>query len=434
MKTTTFTVFYLLVCTSLSAQTGILERQKENAKNKVNSRIENKIDRGIDKTLDKIEEIGQKEKEEKQRKQDSISANQSHGNSSGTNSTTDAPGNSNADSKSLKSYSKFDYVAGEKILVNDQFETTEIGDFPMNWNTNATAEVVRFDGVESKFLKLGTAGIYKNEDILEIPENFTLDFNVFFSENYSEMMSGIKICFTQKMENPMMFDQNFGTDPQVGMDIHPTNSGGTCSFWVFDPKSNQTISNEVTISSVPGEFLKISIWRQKTRIRVYVNETKVMDLPRAFFPELTYELLFANHTFEGDLFLGDIRFAVGAPDTRSRLITEGKLVTRGIQFDVNAANLKPESYGVLKEIATVLNENPTVRIKIIGHTDSDGDEKANLTLSKKRAESVKKSLIDEFKISSDRIQTDGKGESEPSDPNTTSVGKANNRRVEFIKL
>jgi OOP family OmpA-OmpF porin len=103
-------------------------------------------------------------------------------------------------------------------------------------------------------------------------------------------------------------------------------------------------------------------------------------------------------------------------------------------FDTNSAKIKAESFGALKDIATVLLENPTVRVKIIGHTDSDGDDKANLDLSKKRAESVKEALIAEFKIPANQLETDGKGESEPSDPNTSSVGKANNRRVEFVKL
>ena len=89
---------------------------------------------------------------------------------------------------------------------------------------------------------------------------------------------------------------------------------------------------------------------------------------------------------------------------------------------------------MLKLVSQVLAENPDVKIKIIGHTDSDGDNTAYLNLSKKRSESVKNSLSTEIGISADRIQTDGKGESLPVDNNTSSVGKANNRRVEFLKL
>ena len=79
-------------------------------------------------------------------------------------------------------------------------------------------------------------------------------------------------------------------------------------------------------------------------------------------------------------------------------------------------------------------ENPTVKIKIIGHTDSDGDASANLTLSKKRAEAVKMRLVYGFGISESRLSTDGKGETAPLINNTTSEAKSQNRRVEFIKL
>ncbi len=109
-------------------------------------------------------------------------------------------------------------------------------------------------------------------------------------------------------------------------------------------------------------------------------------------------------------------------------------MTRGILFDVNSDKIKPESFGVLKEIAAVLTENPGVRVKIIGHTDSDGKDADNLTLSQKRAAAVKNVLTGEFNIDAVRMETDGKGETQPADKNDTAEGKANNRRVEFLKL
>lgn len=122
--------------------------------------------------------------------------------------------------------------------------------------------------------------------------------------------------------------------------------------------------------------------------------------------------------------------------TKTAYITEGhlSLVTHGILFDVNSEKIKGESYGTLKEISQVLKDNPAVKVKIFGHTDSDGDDKSNLDLSKRRAASVKSSLSKDFGIDASRMETDGKGESEPALPNTTAEGKANNRRVEFLKL
>ena len=119
---------------------------------------------------------------------------------------------------------------------------------------------------------------------------------------------------------------------------------------------------------------------------------------------------------------------------RNKLITEGKLVTYGIYFDVNKDVVKPESYGTLKEIATVLTENPDVRVKIVGHTDSDGADASNLDLSKRRGASVKNELVKTFGIDASRLESDGMGETQPVAPNDTPANKALNRRVEFIKL
>jgi outer membrane protein OmpA-like peptidoglycan-associated protein len=126
--------------------------------------------------------------------------------------------------------------------------------------------------------------------------------------------------------------------------------------------------------------------------------------------------------------------AAGLPDMRNKLITEGKFISYGILFDVNSDKLKPESAPSLKEIAAVLKDNPTLRVKISGHTDSDGADDQNLDLSKRRAESVKNELVKVYSIDASRLEAEGKGETSPVAPNTTAMNKAKNRRVEFTKL
>mgnify|MGYP006365031897 FL=1 len=162
---------------------------------------------------------------------------------------------------------------------------------------------------------------------------------------------------------------------------------------------------------------------------------KARYLPRVVPAGLVLDK-FRFNSFESEVpffYFSNLRVAVGSPDMRSKLMTEGKLVTRGILFDVNSDKIKPESYGTLKEIAAVLTENASVKVKIVGHTDSDGSDVSNLDLSKRRSAAVKNTLTNDFGICADRMETDGKGETEPSDKNTTSEAKANNRRVEFIK-
>ena len=188
--------------------------------------------------------------------------------------------------------------------------------------------------------------------------------------------------------------------------------------------------------SKDGRPFHISVWRQRQRVRVYINQEKVWDMPRGLAASAKLNSIFfsipeaeATNTY----YLTNLRVATGAPDTRNKILTEGKWVSHGILFDVNSDRIKAESYGSLKEIAGVLTENTDLKVQIVGHTDSDGDEAANLDLSKRRAASVKAALTREFAIDVGRMDTDGKGEGQPVDNNTTPAGKANNRRVEFIR-
>ncbi len=173
---------------------------------------------------------------------------------------------------------------------------------------------------------------------------------------------------------------------------------------------------------------------------MWINEEKVFDLPKAVpAGQIMNQLLFeVGHTNYAEnqyaIFMGNVKAATGRPDTRHKLVEEGKFSTTGILFDFQSAVIKPESYGVIKEIAGVLKDNGGIKIKVIGHTSNDGDDNANMELSKKRAAAVKDLLATEFGVDASRIETEGKGETQPVADNKTKEGKTANRRVEFIKL
>jgi outer membrane protein OmpA-like peptidoglycan-associated protein len=180
----------------------------------------------------------------------------------------------------------------------------------------------------------------------------------------------------------------------------------------------------------------VIVWVQNRRVRIYHQGAKVIDIPTNIYDGCTFSRL-CFKLYRGassSSYISNIKITNAAPDTRSKLLTEGKLVSYGIYFDVNKDVIKPESYGTLKEIATVLQENPDVRIKIVGHTDSDGADASNLDLSKRRGASVKNELVKTFGIEASRLESDGMGESQPVASNDTPSNKAMNRRVEFIKL
>ena len=89
--------------------------------------------------------------------------------------------------------------------------------------------------------------------------------------------------------------------------------------------------------------------------------------------------------------------------------------------------------GVINEIATLMKEHPEVNFSVEGHTDSDGDDDLNQVLSQQRAETVVRTLK-EMGVDGSRMTSKGWGESKPMDTNATAEGKANNRRVEFVKI
>lgn len=93
----------------------------------------------------------------------------------------------------------------------------------------------------------------------------------------------------------------------------------------------------------------------------------------------------------------------------------------------------PGSETVLSQIAKVLQENPKLELIIEGHTDNVGGAQFNLELSRKRAEAVKRWLVDKAGISEVRLTTVGYGLSRPIADNSTEEGRAKNRRVELVR-
>ncbi|HOC48279.1 MAG TPA: OmpA family protein [Bacteroidales bacterium] len=427
----------VLFSMAINAEAQIKVDLKKKLEQQVNRRLNQKADQAIDKALDTVE--------------DSIRGDVKKDGNAGGNATGQNSGNAqpqgksgqNADAQSggqqepaFQSYSKYDFIPGEKVIFYDDFSQDAVGDFPALWNTNGSAEVVTTNLFPGKWMRFVMNQCVWTDELLKLPENYTIEYDVIPQGGLEgEGMSGWHMKLMQA-KNAKAWDG--GTQPGNGGFEFRIEYFGRPSYhtWLYGQECS--VSN--LSGYVEGEQYKqkinklyhIAIWIQKTRIRVYQDQNKIIDLPRAFPAGCVKP---DRIRFEyGAAMISNIRIAVGAPDMRNKLITEGKLVTYGIYFDVNKDVVKPESYGTLKEIATVLQENPDVKVKIVGHTDSDGADASNLDLSKRRGASVKNELVKNFGIEASRLESDGMGESQPVAPNDTPANKALNRRVELIKL
>ena len=427
----------VLFSMAINAEAQIKVDLKKKLEQQVNRRLNQKADQAIDKALDTVE--------------DSIRGDVKKDGNAGGNATGQNSGNAqpqgksgqNADAQSggqqepaFQSYSKYDFIPGEKVIFYDDFSQDAVGDFPALWNTNGSAEVVTTNLFPGKWMRFVMNQCVWTDELLKLPENYTIEYDVIPQGGLEgEGMSGWHMKLMQA-KNAKAWDG--GTQPGNGGFEFRIEYFGRPSYhtWLYGQECS--VSN--LSGYVEGEQYKqkinklyhIAIWVQKTRIRVYQDQNKIIDLPRAFPAGCVKP---DRIRFEyGAAMISNIRMAVGAPDMRNKLITEGKLVTYGIYFDVNKDVVKPESYGTLKEIATVLQENPDVKVKIVGHTDSDGADASNLDLSKRRGASVKNELVKNFGIEASRLESDGMGESQPVAPNDTPANKALNRRVELIKL
>lgn len=121
----------------------------------------------------------------------------------------------------------------------------------------------------------------------------------------------------------------------------------------------------------------------------------------------------------------------GCPEMSQEQVTKLNAYAKTILFNSGKSSFKQETFPVLQSITAILKEFPSSKFSIEGHTDSDGKDAMNQTLSEERAAAVKNYLI-ENGIASDRLASSGFGETKPIDTNKTAKGKANNRRVEVL--
>lgn len=428
-------VFFLLLvsCISLATQAQLKGLMKK-VQNKVNERIDRKTDETIDKTLDDIEGKGKP--------------------AGGTKAAE--PADTEAGDKKVRpvadkgisSFAQYDFVPGDSILYYDDFNQDVNGELPIGWNTNGSAEVVTLDKMPGNWLRLHQSFAFLSRNEKNFGDNYTVEFDLVLQLKNTGYMYPLLhfglFASGEQSTTDNSFLSNQTQNAAVVVKLQPGEFKSSRIKLESFSDGKDWFHNEgrifESIEHWYGQSVHVSMQVQKERLRLWMNGEKIYDLPKAvpntaIMNQIYFQVDRSNYKEdEYGIYINNLKVARGRADTRHKLLDEGRFSTSAILFDVNAASIKPESEPVIKEIASLLKEYKEVKIKIVGHTDSDGADADNLLLSKKRAESVKDKLVSSYQIDAARISTDGKGEAEPLADNKTKEGKAANRRVEFIKM
>ena len=380
-------------------------------KNKTKQRAEKKTDQSIDKGLDEAEEeIGNLFGGKNQDKKDQAESETDETNPDNNEKSISESGTPDA----LLTWAKYDFIPGDKVIFEDNQLSEENGEFPSRWDlVGGTVENAKLGGDNVIMFRGGSPTIIpylKNSDTDYLPDVFTVEFDLYVPGN------SFTIYFYDRK------NQKSPSSSANHLQIWPT------SMEVYPAKSNIPGNK-----SIANKWSHIAIAYTNRKLKAYIDDTRLINIPHLDFNP-TGISLHAYHASDHNLdCVKNFRIAEGGVKYYDRMLQDGKIVTNGIRFDVNKATIRPESMGVINSIYNLLEENPDLKFSVEGHTDNDGDNDSNQKLSEERAKAVMNKLV-EMGIDKGRLNSKGFGESMPIDNNSTSEGKANNRRVEFVKI
>jgi len=340
--------------------------------------------------------------------------------------------------KTFVNYSKFDFIRGEKIIYANDFTHDTLGKYPLNWLSNSPGEIVKNDDYPGQWLKMYLGSTTSTDGVIPFGLNTTVEFDMIADagELGKKDNSEVQVYFhSQKRE-------------EILGDYVPGN-GGFCFKFVGEAVSAFNWKNgdfgNVNYEAATNEFAQnknkkvhISISMRKDTVRLYINQFKVIDLPGLIpdgVPPMDRITFFCNGAnVKLTLLISNLSVETGIADNAAKMKKLGKFSTNAVKFIAGTDTIKSESYPDVRDIAYVINDTHDMKFKIVAYTDNDGNDTANLALSKARAEAIVKVLEEVFEVNPAIISAEGKGNANPLNANQTNEDKAANNRIEVIKL
>ncbi len=322
------------------------------------------------------------------------------------------------------------YVRGRNILFEDKLVKDAVNSFPKKWEDSHYFKTVAFvkdklqccsvqssKGIKDIDIPYETGLIPRLSTFAALGDSFTVDYDVFSFKGSIYRLS----FYDATTERNGRYDYFM-----IGI----TDSGyAEYNSWFNDVYGSVN-------KQYPGvynfnKWHHVSFSYNNGALRYYLDHVLLVSIDscKSIQPK-TGAMLFYN---KEHVLYANVQISTNAVYSKfNKILTGTKFVTHDINFGVNQSVMDKKSIAFVTELGEWLRQNPKVNLEINGHTDNDGADAANLTLSKARAEAVKELLV-KTGVEASRLTTHGFGSEMPLEPNGTASGRAVNRRVELIK-
>jgi len=305
----------------------------------------------------------------------------------------------------------YDFQPGVTPLYVDDFTKDRVGNFPQRLEfRKGNMEIAEWKG--ARYIRATTAYAEFAVNLKEpLPERFTVELDA------TPSVANIEATIVFDSTAPSKVVYSFYNARMTG------GIGGT----------GPTAKGAARTESGPDDFFRLRVMVDGTYAKVYINDTRVANVPNANLGRSTRIIFSISGTEEQPVFIGNFSIMAGGRELYDALVESGRVATQGIYFDTGSDRIRPESTPTLVEISEMLKGHEDLTILIEGHTDNVGNAASNQTLSERRAAAVRQALIDIYAIDGARMTTAGFGATKPAAPNTTPEGRQANRRVELVK-